>query len=128
MKMVVQDEQSCMTESAQGRFCCTCKFFTVFGHISIQFQDLKKGKRCNIYGDMCSNFFKGKQHQNRKENGLSDVGNEEAQIALLHNKKKGSFYIAQYPVRWTAQSAVHFLPPLADLFIPTPTRLLREAF
>ena len=41
---------------------------------------------------------------------------------------KGSFYIAQYPVRWTAQSALHFLPPLADLFIPTPTRLLREAF
>ena len=42
--------------------------------------------------------------------------------------KKGSFYIAQYPVRWTAQSALHFLPSLADLFIPTPTRLLREAF
>ena len=34
-------------------------------------------------------------------------------------KGKGSFYIAQYPVRWTAQSALHF-PPLADLFIPTP--------
>ena len=43
-------------------------------------------------------------------------------------KGKGSFYIAQYPVRWTAQSALHFLPPLADLFIRTPTRLLREAF
>ena len=43
-------------------------------------------------------------------------------------KGKGSFYIAQYPVRWTAQSALHFLPSLADLFIPTPTRLLREAF
>ena len=27
--------------------------------------------------------------------------------------------IAQYPVRWTAQSALH-IPPLADLFIPTP--------
>ena len=38
--------------------------------------------------------------------------------------KKGSFYIAQYPVRWTAQSALHFLPPLADLFIPAPTRIL----
>ena len=23
-------------------------------------------------------------------------------------KGKGSFYIAQYPVRWTAQSALHF--------------------
>ena len=44
-------------------------------------------------------------------------------------KKKAVFiYIAQYPVRWTAQSALHFLPPLANLFIPTPTRLLREAF
>ena len=32
--------------------------------------------------------------------------------------KDGSFYIAQYPVRWTAQSAIHFLPSLADLFIP----------
>ena len=35
-------------------------------------------------------------------------------------KDKGSFYIAQYPVRWTAQSALHFLPSLTDLFIPTP--------
>ena len=33
---------------------------------------------------------------------------------------KGSFYIAQYPVRWTAQSASHFLHSLTDLFIPTP--------
>ena len=41
---------------------------------------------------------------------------------------KGSFYIAQYPVHWTAQIALHFLPSLADLFIPTPTRLLRAAF
>ena len=38
------------------------------------------------------------------------------------------FYIAQYPVRRTAQSALHCLPSLADLLIPTPTRLLREAF
>ena len=41
-------------------------------------------------------------------------------------KGKGSFYIAQYPVRWTAQSALHFLPSLTDLFIPTQTRLLLE--
>ena len=34
--------------------------------------------------------------------------------------KKGGFYIAQYPVRWTAQIALHFLPSLTDLFIPTP--------
>ena len=43
-------------------------------------------------------------------------------------KGKGSFYMAQYPVQWPAQSALHFLPSLADLFIPTPTRLRREAF
>ena len=36
--------------------------------------------------------------------------------------------VVQYPVRWTAQSAIHFFPSLADLLIPTPTRLLREAF
>ena len=30
---------------------------------------------------------------------------------------KCSFYIVQYPIRWTAQSALHFLPPLVDLFI-----------
>ena len=34
-------------------------------------------------------------------------------------KVKVWFYIALFPVRWTAQSALH-LPPLADLFIPTP--------
>ena len=34
-------------------------------------------------------------------------------------KKKVWFYLALYPVHWTAQSALHF-PPLADLFIPTP--------
>ena len=41
---------------------------------------------------------------------------------FCHMIKKciGSFYIAQYPVRWTAQSASHFLPSPTDLFIPTP--------
>ena len=38
----------------------------------------------------------------------------------LKTKGKGSFYIAQYPVHWTAQSTLHFLPSLTDLFIPTP--------
>ena len=39
----------------------------------------------------------------------------------LKGKKKVKvwFYIALYPVRWTAQSALHS-HPLADLFIPTP--------
>ena len=49
-----------------------------------------------------------------EEEGRSkEAGKEEG-------KGKGSFYIAQYPVRWTAQSASHFLPSLTDLFIPTP--------
>ena len=43
-------------------------------------------------------------------------------------KGKGSFYIVRYPVRWTAQSALNTLHLLTDLFIPTPTRLLWEAF
>ena len=38
---------------------------------------------------------------------------------------KGLSYKAQYPVRRTAQNAVHVLPSLANLFIPTPTRFLR---
>ena len=38
---------------------------------------------------------------------------------LVKVKVKVWFYIALYPVRWTAQSALHS-PPLADLFIPTP--------
>ena len=38
----------------------------------------------------------------------------------IKGKGKGSFYIAQYPLRWTAQSASHCLPSLTDLFIPTP--------
>ena len=49
-------------------------------------------------------------------------------VSDVEKKSKGSFYIAQYPVRWTAQSALRFLPSLADLFIPTPNRLLRQAF
>ena len=40
-------------------------------------------------------------------------------LPTLKVKVKVWFYIALYPVRWTAQSALHF-PPLADLFIPTP--------
>ena len=45
--------------------------------------------------------------------------NTEPMVIAL-DTKEGSFYIAQYPVRWTAQSASHFLPSLTDLFIPTP--------
>ena len=59
---------------------------------------------------------------------LPNPRNVQLRQHLKGKKGKGSFYIAQYPVRWTAQSAVHFLPSLADLFIPTPTRFLREAF
>ena len=34
---------------------------------------------------------------------------ENHKIKRLFKKGKGSFYIAQYPVRWTAQSALHSL-------------------
>ena len=43
-------------------------------------------------------------------------------------KGEGSFYIAQYPVRRTAQSTVHFCPRWQTCSFPTPTRLLRDAF
>ena len=40
---------------------------------------------------------------------------------MVRSKKvKVWFYIALYPVHWTAQGALHFLPSLADLFILTP--------
>ena len=35
-------------------------------------------------------------------------------IMQRKGKGKGSFYIAQYPVRWTAQSASHFLRTLIE--------------
>ena len=41
--------------------------------------------------------------------------------------KKASFYIAQYPVLLTIQSALYFTS-LTDLFSQTPSRLLWEAF
>ena len=55
--------------------------------------------------------------------GIAMVGAASSKSSSDHNtnkRKKVSFYIAQYPVRWTAQSASHFLPSLTDLFIPTP--------
>ena len=45
---------------------------------------------------------------------------------LITNVKKASFYIGQYPVLETVQSALHFTS-LTDLFIQTPSRLLCEA-
>ena len=51
---------------------------------------------------------------------MFEMGNNLVFYYYLVLKKKGSFYIAQYPVRWTAQSALHLLPSLTDLFIPTP--------
>ena len=47
------------------------------------------------------------------------ISNTLASLVGSNVKVKVWFYIALYPVRWTAQSALHF-PPLADLFIPTP--------
>ena len=59
---------------------------------------------------------------------VMEIEGEQVTEGQETGKGKCIFYIAQYPVRWTAQSDLHFLPPLADLFIRTPTRLLREAF
>ena len=36
-------------------------------------------------------------------------------LVVLKGKGRGSFYIAQYPVHWIAQSALHFLPSLTEL-------------
>ena len=44
-----------------------------------------------------------------------------------HPQKKVCFYITQYPGCRTTQNALHFTT-LADLFIPTPTRVLWEVF
>ena len=45
---------------------------------------------------------------------------------LKSKKVKARFYIAQYPVLRTVQSALHFIS-LADLFTQTPSWLLWEA-
>ena len=50
---------------------------------------------------------------------VDDCGDYFDPYGLKKKEVKVWFYIALYPVRWTAQSALHF-PPLADLFIPTP--------
>ena len=39
-----------------------------------------------------------------------------------------NIYIAQYPVQYPDCSKRFTLHPLADLYIPTPTRVIREAF
>ena len=38
-------------------------------------------------------------------------GDQTSSISSNISSYKGSFYIAQYPVCWTAQSALHFCPP-----------------
>ena len=40
---------------------------------------------------------------------LSFRGEADKQIVCCKKVNKGSVYIAQYPVRWTAQSALQFL-------------------
>ena len=64
---------------------------------------------------------------NRVRSRDMDIDNAQEK-KLDKGKGKGSFYVAQYPVRWTAQRSLHFLTSLADLFNPTPTRFLWEAF
>ena len=51
---------------------------------------------------------------------LTGSWSHEQRLYFISMQKRYVF-IAQYPVRWTAQSALHFTP---DLFIPKPTRLL----
>ena len=63
----------------------------------------------------------------RREVEVEEIGREEVETAMHKIKegkatgagevrlKKVCFYIAQYPVRWTAQSALHFLPTLFAL-------------
>ena len=47
--------------------------------------------------------------------GNTKIGTMNAYENWMKEKKgKGSFYIAQYPVRWTAQSASHVLPVHSD--------------
>ena len=48
-------------------------------------------------------------------------------VYVKSKKVKVRFYIAQYPVLRTAQSALLHFTSLADLFTQTPSRLLWEA-
>ena len=69
-----------------------------------------------------SHVFKRRNLVRSERNNCFLLQFEQLFFAKCEVKGKGSFYIAQYPVRWTAQSASHFLPSLTDLFNPTPTR------
>ena len=63
------------------------------------------------FDDRCLNLFC---------NTLSNCGTVSRFLSpRIELKVRVWFYIALYPVRWTAQSALHF-HPLADLFTPTP--------
>ena len=72
-----------------------------------------------------------------------NIGSVRTKAFQFHKKVKVCFYIAQYPVHWTAQRALHFTPFIpapppsfphhpvhsrTTPFIPAPTRLLWEAF
>ena len=49
-------------------------------------------------------------------------------VVYLLKKGKGMFLYSAVSSPLDRSGAAHFTPPLADLFIPTPTRLLWEAF
>ena len=54
----------------------------------------------------------GRERKRGREGGREGdrERSREGEMEIVGKKKgKGSFYIAQYPVRWTAQSASHFL-------------------
>ena len=63
------------------------------------------------------------RYREGREVGETETDGETEREGGRVGEIKAWVYIALYPVRWTARSALHF-PPLADLFIPTPTRLL----
>ena len=61
-----------------------------------------------------------------KERFSSKIHQQPAKPSSVLKRQKASSYIAQYPVLWTVQSALHFTS-LTDLFTQKPARLLSEA-
>ena len=103
---------SAVARNRSTQYCLSLASWATNKHVMSTFASFKHAVMHKVQFLCISWFYWHRSCYSANENG---------------KKGNGSFYIAQYPVRWTAQSALHFLPPLTDLFIPTPTRLLREA-
>ena len=89
---------------------------TVRPYINYRRTGAVKNKSTQIWSTWCINSKKQGQFHIHLE---LEADNKRMNKTCGSWKVKVWFYIALYPVRWTAQSALHF-PPLADLFIPTP--------